>query len=208
MTPSRTDVAQKQKRRRPVIPAFPFVGTARLLANRMKPLFPNQRLNTPIMRPRLDLDLKPPRQPFSRHPRLFPSVIPAFFLCHSRLFPSVIPAFFLCHSRLFLCHSRLFPLSFPPFSFCHSRLFPLSFPPFSSVIPAFPLCHSRLFPLSFPPFSLLSFPPLPSVIPDIFNRESSVFAFVAAPSHGACSLSFPPFSSVIPASPLCHSRHF
>ena len=70
MTPSRADVAQKQKRRRPVIPAFPFVGTTCLLANRMKPFFPNQRLNAPIVRPRLNPDLKPPRQP--GHPRLSP----------------------------------------------------------------------------------------------------------------------------------------
>ena len=63
MTPPRADVAQQQKRRRPVIPAFPFVRTARLLANRMKLLVPDQRLNTPVLRSRLDPDLKPLRQP-------------------------------------------------------------------------------------------------------------------------------------------------
>ena len=65
MTPSRADVAQQQKRRRPVIPAFPFVRTTRLFANRVKLFLPDQRLNAPVMRPRLDPDLEPPRQPFS-----------------------------------------------------------------------------------------------------------------------------------------------
>ena len=136
-----------------------------------------------------------------RHPRLLPSVIPAFSPSVILAFPaSVIPAFSpLCHPCLLpplsslpsppsviLC--LLPPLSSSAFSpLCHPCLLPplSSLPSPPSVILAFsPLCHPRLLP------PLSSSPSPPSVIP----------AF--SPSV------IPAFSpSVIPAfSPLRHPR--
>ena len=66
MTPARANIAEDQKGRRAVVPAFPDVGTSGLFADGMETQALHDLPDVPIVRSLLEADFKPGRQALAR----------------------------------------------------------------------------------------------------------------------------------------------